>query len=98
VKDGEAVPPPRRWTSRAGAGRPVALAVVRLDANVDQSVEKAKSLGGTLVAGPFDVMEHGRMAVLTDPTGATFALWQANQHPGRHAPQRGRHAGVDRAA
>jgi len=22
------------------------------------------------------------MAVLTDPTGATFALWQANQHPG----------------
>jgi len=51
-------------------------------ANVDQSVEKAKTLGGTLVAGPFDVMEHGRMAVLTDPTGATFALWQANQHPG----------------
>jgi predicted enzyme related to lactoylglutathione lyase len=27
-------------------------------------------------------MEHGRMALLTDPTGATFALWQANQHPG----------------
>jgi len=51
-------------------------------ASVDQSVEKAKALGGTLVAGPFDVMEHGRMAVLTDPTGATFALWQANQHPG----------------
>jgi predicted enzyme related to lactoylglutathione lyase len=22
------------------------------------------------------------MAVVTDPTGATFALWQANQHPG----------------
>jgi predicted enzyme related to lactoylglutathione lyase len=50
--------------------------------SVDQSVEKAKQLGGTLVAGPFDVMEHGRMAVLKDPTGATFALWQANQHPG----------------
>ena len=51
-------------------------------ANVDQSVEKAKSLGGTLVAGPFDVMEHGRMAVLTDPQGAHFALWQANNMPG----------------
>ena len=50
--------------------------------SVDQSLEKAKSLGATVVAGPFDVMEHGRMAVLTDPTGATFALWQANQHPG----------------
>lgn len=50
--------------------------------NVDASVEKAKSLGGTLIAGPFDVMEHGRMAVLNDPTGATFALWQAKAHAG----------------
>lgn len=50
--------------------------------SVDQSVEKAKGLGASLVAGPFDVMEHGRMAVLKDPTGAVFALWQANQHPG----------------
>jgi predicted enzyme related to lactoylglutathione lyase len=51
-------------------------------ANVDQSLEQAKGLGATVVAGPFDVMEHGRMAVLTDPQGATFALWQAYQHPG----------------
>jgi uncharacterized protein len=50
--------------------------------SVDQSIEKAKSLGASVVAGPFDVMEHGRMAVLKDPTGATFALWQAFQHPG----------------
>jgi uncharacterized protein len=50
--------------------------------NVDASVEKAKQLGGTLVAGPFDVMEHGRMAVLSDPTGAAFALWQAKAHGG----------------
>ncbi len=50
--------------------------------DVDASVAKAQGLGGTLVAGPFDVMEHGRMAVLNDPTGATFALWQAKQHPG----------------
>lgn len=51
-------------------------------ANVDASVEKAKQLGGTLVVGPFDVMELGRMAVLTDPQGAHFALWQAKEHPG----------------
>jgi predicted enzyme related to lactoylglutathione lyase len=50
--------------------------------NVDASVEKAKSLGATLLAGPFDVMEHGRMAVLQDPTGAAVALWQAKAHPG----------------
>ena len=51
-------------------------------ASVDASVEKAKSLGGAVVVGPFDVMEHGRMAVLADPTGAAFALWQAYGHPG----------------
>ena len=54
-------------------------------ASVDASIEKAKSLGGTVIAGPFDVMEHGRMAVLADPTGAAFALWQANKHPGATA-------------
>jgi predicted enzyme related to lactoylglutathione lyase len=27
-------------------------------------------------------MELGRMAVLADPTGAVFALWQAKTHPG----------------
>ena len=50
--------------------------------SVDASVATAQKLGGTLVAGPFDVMEHGRMAVLTDTTGTPFALWQAKQHPG----------------
>jgi predicted enzyme related to lactoylglutathione lyase len=54
-------------------------------ANVDESVEKAKSLGGTVIAGPFDVMEYGRMVVLADPTGAAFALWQANKNPGATA-------------
>ena len=50
--------------------------------DVDASIEKVKKLGGNIMAGPFDVMEHGRMAVATDPTGAVFALWQAKQHPG----------------
>jgi predicted enzyme related to lactoylglutathione lyase len=51
-------------------------------ANADETVAKAKTLGGTVLAGPFDVAEHGRMAVLRDPTGATISLWQANQHLG----------------
>jgi predicted enzyme related to lactoylglutathione lyase len=51
-------------------------------ASVDESAAKATALGAKLVAGPFDVMEHGRMAVFADPTGATFALWQAYGHPG----------------
>jgi uncharacterized protein len=54
-------------------------------ADVDASVKTAQALGGRLLAGPFDVMEHGRMAVLADPTGAAFALWQAKGHPGATA-------------
>jgi predicted enzyme related to lactoylglutathione lyase len=50
--------------------------------NVDERIAKAKTLGGTVLAGPMDVAEHGRMAVLRDPTGATISLWQAKQHQG----------------
>src|ERR1700742_2016264 len=33
-------------------------------------------------APPFDVMEAGRMAVIQDPQGAWFLIWQPNQHKG----------------
>jgi predicted enzyme related to lactoylglutathione lyase len=48
----------------------------------DQAVAMATSLGGTAVMPAFDVMEHGRMSILRDPQGATFAIWEAKQHPG----------------
>jgi uncharacterized protein len=38
--------------------------------------------GGRVVTDPFDVMNAGRMAVVTDPEGAAFAVWQAKQHKG----------------
>ena len=50
--------------------------------NVDESAKKAESLGAKVVAGPFDVMDAGRMAVLIDPTGAAFQIWQANRNIG----------------
>lgn len=50
--------------------------------NVDDKAAKADDLGGTVVMEPFDVMDVGRMAVLQDPSGATFALWQARNHIG----------------
>lgn len=50
--------------------------------NADAAVERAKALGGQLMQGPHDVMEHGRMAVLMDPDGATFSVWQANKNIG----------------
>lgn len=51
-------------------------------ANADQSAAKAKSLGGTLMAEPFDVMDAGRMAIIQDPTGAMFCIWQPKTHAG----------------
>ena len=51
-------------------------------ASADETTNKAASLGAMILAGPFDVMDHGRMSVLQDPTGAAFAIWQAKSHPG----------------
>jgi predicted enzyme related to lactoylglutathione lyase len=51
-------------------------------ANADEIAAKAKSLGGTVMKEPFDVMDAGRMAVITDPTGATFCIWQPGKHTG----------------
>jgi len=51
-------------------------------ASADESAKKARSLGGKVLAEPFDVMTFGRMAVLQDPVGATFAIWQARDHIG----------------
>ena len=51
-------------------------------ASVDESVKKAESLGAKVLAPPFDVMDVGRMAVLQDPTGAIFQVWEARKHIG----------------
>ncbi len=51
-------------------------------ASVDEAVARAEALGGSVVTGPHDVFELGRMAVLQDPTGGVFALWEARQHIG----------------
>jgi predicted enzyme related to lactoylglutathione lyase len=51
-------------------------------ADVDATAKKAVAAGGKLMKEPFDVMTFGRMAVLTDPTGAALAIWQAKEHIG----------------
>jgi uncharacterized protein len=50
--------------------------------NADASAEKAAELGATVHAPPFDVMDVGRMAVIQDPQGAFFMLWQPRLHIG----------------
>jgi predicted enzyme related to lactoylglutathione lyase len=50
--------------------------------SADAAAEKANALGGRVVAAPFDVMTVGRMAVIEDPTGAIFSVWQPRDHAG----------------
>jgi predicted enzyme related to lactoylglutathione lyase len=50
--------------------------------SADDTARRAGELGGKVLAGPFDVMTLGRMAVIQDPTGASLCVWQAKEHPG----------------
>ena len=54
-------------------------------ANADETAEKAKTAGATILNGPFDVFTLGRMAVIKDPTGAVFSIWQAKDSKGSAA-------------
>jgi predicted enzyme related to lactoylglutathione lyase len=61
----------------APPGMPPHWGVYFAASDVDASAARVASLGGKVVAGPFDVMDAGRMVSLTDPQGASFSLWQA---------------------
>src|SRR5436190_529780 len=50
--------------------------------NADKTGTQAAEVGGKLCAPAFDVVDVGRMAVISDPTGAVFAVWQAKKHKG----------------
>lgn len=51
-------------------------------ASADETAEAAKAHGGGVMAEPFDVMDVGRMAVITDRGGATLCLWEPRKHIG----------------
>jgi uncharacterized protein len=50
--------------------------------DADSSAAKVAGAGGSVLMEPFDVMGSGRMAVLADPDGAAFSVWQAGEHKG----------------
>jgi uncharacterized protein len=60
---------------------PLWLSYVTVE-DADATTERAKELGASVFAGPFDVMEAGRMSVLADPQGAAFAVWQPRDNIG----------------
>jgi predicted enzyme related to lactoylglutathione lyase len=48
----------------------------------EETAAKVLDAGGRVVTDPFDVNKAGRMAVFTDPSGAVFRVWEANEHKG----------------
>jgi len=50
--------------------------------DVDALVDPINENGGSIVHGPMDVFDSGRMLILQDPNGAHVALWQAKSHIG----------------
>ena len=67
---------------QAAHGVPPNWAVYIATDNADATAERITKAGGTVVAPPFDVMDLGRMAVVQDPAGATFCLWQPGLNTG----------------
>jgi predicted enzyme related to lactoylglutathione lyase len=66
---------------RAAGTPPLWNSYVSVD-DIKLSARRAGELGAHVHAGPFDVLDAGRMAVVQDPQGAFFMLWQAGGHPG----------------
>ena len=61
--EGQPTPPPHFMTY---------VAVDDVDANAKLAVE----LGGTIVHGPLDIPNTGRMAIIKDPTGAIISTFK----------------------
>jgi uncharacterized protein len=51
-------------------------------ADCDATARRVTDAGGTLVQGPMDIMDQGRVALADDPVGARFGLWQGRAHIG----------------
>jgi predicted enzyme related to lactoylglutathione lyase len=60
---------------RATGARPTWTSYVTV-ADADAAAARANELGGGVIDDAFEVLDAGRMAVLRDPQGAVFAVWQ----------------------
>ena len=64
------------------AGAPPAwLSYVSVE-DADATAARVGELGGAVMLPPFDVLDAGRMALVRDPQGAIFAVWQPRRHIG----------------
>ena len=50
--------------------------------SADETAKAVEEAGGSVLMGPFDISEAGRMAVFADPSGAVFCVWEAKETKG----------------
>lgn len=50
--------------------------------SADDTARKATEAGGALFGEAFDVMDQGRMAIISDPQGAVTSVWEPRSHIG----------------
>ncbi|WP_037576072.1 VOC family protein [Phaeacidiphilus oryzae] len=65
-----------------GEGQPTAWSIAFSVTDADAAVAAVRKAGGSLIVDPMDVFEEGRYAVVADPSGAAFALWQPRAFDG----------------
>jgi predicted enzyme related to lactoylglutathione lyase len=51
-------------------------------ASADDAARAAADAGGTVLTAPFDAPPAGRLAVLADPAGAVFCVWEPAERKG----------------
>jgi predicted enzyme related to lactoylglutathione lyase len=74
----------KQRAEQAEAGLPSMWNVYFTVSDVDLKAKEAEAAGGTVHAQPFDVFDAGRMAVVADPAGAFFCLWQPKESIGAY--------------
>ena len=66
----EGVPPAPAWSTYIWVN------------SADDTAAKVTDAGGSVVKAPFDGLDGGRMAVVADPAGVVFGVWQPGAHKG----------------
>lgn len=80
-KDGDLAAGAGPQQPETAGGPPVWSSYANVD-SVDDTIAAVEAAGGSVLLPGMDVFAAGRMAIVADPTGAVFSLWQAGEHLG----------------
>ncbi|MFJ6216333.1 VOC family protein [Streptomyces sp. NPDC092296] len=68
-----------------GLGFPVSWTTYFAADSTDELAQRVRACGGTVAVGPLQADEAGRVAIVSDLSGAVFGLWEGQEHAGWQA-------------